>query len=66
MPSELLGCVTSTVTRSSVYCGRKKRLVGYVAWLLSPSGACWAADRRIPKPCVTLAAEFRPPNLLLS
>ena len=44
--------VTSTVTRSSVYCGCKRWPVGCVAWLLSPSGACWAGDRRIPKPCV--------------
>jgi hypothetical protein len=22
-----------------------------VAWLLSPSRACWASDRRSPKPC---------------
>ena len=26
--------------------------MGYMARLLSPNEACWAAGRRIPKPCV--------------
>jgi hypothetical protein len=44
--------VTSIVTRNSVYCGCERRPVGFVACLLTPGVACWAADRRIPKPCV--------------
>jgi hypothetical protein len=43
--------------------------VCYVTWLLAPSGACWAADRRIPKPLFEApvglahsgATEARPP-----